>query len=340
MSLKDFAKKHATITKRHGPITAATMASQEALLRAIEPLAQRKATPIWDAEWDVCLVLDATRFDLWREVVGVNGQHPTDITYWKDYLAANTESRYSVGSASMHWINETFKPEHRYSWQNAAYVTANPFSGKQGHELPNLDPDVYPLNERGLCYLDEVWQDEWPMSDELPTVDPAVLTDRAFWAYGNTDCDRLVVHYMQPHIPFKNKPDWFTDWGGTEYFAEPSEGNTDGKDIWMQLRDGELGEREVWKAYRENLEWVLDEVYRWYQETDARILITSDHGNAKGEFGQYSHPPFSANPYLRKVPWVTIEGVGDGKVASSAREPPQSRPESDVESRLDALGYR
>lgn len=337
MSLKDFAQKHAQITNEHGPLTAATMASQEVMLRALEPVVQATATPIWDPEWDVCLVLDATRYDLWREVVGVKGKHPTDITYWKDYLAANTEARYSVGSASIHWIQETFSEDHRAEWENAAYVTANPFSGKEPDRMPELDNDVYPLEDRNLCYLDEVWQDAWPMSDELPTVDPAVLTDRAFWAYQNTGCDRLVVHYMQPHIPFKKRPEWFGDWGGTKHFGEPG---GEGKDTWLKVRDNELPKDEVWNAYAANLEWVLREVRRWYAETDARILITADHGNAIGEFGQYSHPPFSANPYLRKVPWTIIEGVGDGEVASSAREPPQSTSETAVEKQLDALGYR
>jgi len=286
MNLTAFARKHATIAKRHGPLTAERMAAQEAGLRALEPLATRKATPIWAADWDVCLVLDACRYDLWREVVGLNRGGPRPLPSFHKTLARATASRYSVGSASLHWIQNTFADKHRDDWRDAAYVTANPFSGKTPNRMANLDASVYPLQTQGLGYLDEVWRDEWPMSDGLPTVDPATLTERGFHAYRHEDTERVVCHYMQPHIPFKKRPEWFGGWGGTERFGEPgAEG--DSKDIWLRLRDAELPRDEVWNAYAANLEWVLSEVKRWYAETDARILVTSDHGNALGEYGQW-----------------------------------------------------
>jgi hypothetical protein len=142
---------------------------------------------------------------------------------------------------------------------------------------------------------------------------------------------------MQPHIPFRKRPEWFGGWGGTERFGEPgAEGAS--KDIWLRLRDGELPRDEVWNAYAANLEWVLSEVQRWYEGTDARILVTSDHGNALGEYGQWSHPPYSANPYLRKVPWVLVDGIGDNDVPTQT--PPSETVTADVGDRLDALGYR
>lgn len=337
MDLTAFARKHATIAKRHGPLTAATMASQEVVLRALEPLASKKATPIWADEWDVCLVLDACRFDLWQEVTesdSYGGESANGVVHthaWPQH------SKWSVGSASLHWINETFAERHRSDWEQAAYVTANPFSGKQGDEIQNLDSAVYPLADRGLGYLDDVWRDAWPMDDGLPTVDPATLTERGFHAYQNADVDRTVVHYMQPHIPFKKRPEWFGGWGGTQDFGEPgNEG--DSKDTWLRVRDDELLRDEVLSAYAANLEWVLQEVQRWYEGTDARILVTSDHGNALGEWGQWSHPPYSANPVLRKVPWVTVEGIGENDLPTQT--PPEHSTPVNVDERLEALGYR
>lgn len=336
MSLKQFLEKHATITKEHGPLTAAKMASQEVGLRLCEPLAKLYSTPIWAADFDVCLVLDACRYDLWRETIGLNRQiddyrHPDFYTT----LGRHTASRWSVGSASLHWINETFADRYKSDWSGAGYVTANPFSAKEPGDLNQLHDSVYPLEDRGLGYLDEVWQDSWPMSKDMPTVDPKTLTNRAMHAYQIHD-GPIVVHYMQPHVPFKTNPEWFGDWGGKEHFAEPVE-DAD-KDVWLKMRDNEIPEGELWRAYRDNLEWVLKEVERWYEQTDAKLLVTSDHGNAKGEYGQYCHPPYSANPYLRKVPWVELEGVGDN--TNLTVDVPPETTDSNVDEQLRALGYR
>jgi hypothetical protein len=157
-------------------------------------------------------------------------------------------------------------------------------------------------------------------------------------AYDTVDADRLVVHYMQPHMPFRMFPEWFDGWGGASNFGSVSE-QLD-TDIWHKLRDGQLGEREFWQAYRDNLRWVLDEVRRWVEHVDGRILITSDHGNAKGEWGLWSHPPGMASPQLRWVPWILVNGKGWGVEYDVVGEPPVvGAGETDTEEQLRALGY-
>jgi hypothetical protein len=335
MSLTDFARKEIKIAHRHGPHVALRNGLQEAAMKAMAPYARRQATPIWAVDWDVCLVLDACRWDLWQEVAG-NLRYTAEL--WREAkqfpLARNADSRWSVGSASPEWMSQTFADEYVDEISRTAYVTANPFSGKDGSSHTYVDSEVFPLASQPFARLDEVWRDSWPMSDGLPTVNPATLTERGFHAYHHANAERVVCHYMQPHIPFKTQPKWIEGWD----LAEFGSGGGRGKDIWLQLRDRELSRDEVWDAYAANLEWVLTEVQRWYEQTDARILITSDHGNSLGEYGQWSHPPGSANPYLRKVPWVLVDGVGDNDVPKQA--PPEETVTADVSDRLDALGYR
>jgi hypothetical protein len=329
MSLQDFITKEYRLAKEQGLRTAIDQATSEVAMKALNPVADYKSTPIWDADFDVCLVLDACRYDLWEEVTSQTIK-----------LNEQTGSKWSVGSASPEWISKTFAPQYDQEVALTGYVTANPFSSKQGSENRFVDQAVYPLESRGFAYLDEVWQDAWPASDELPTVDPATLTARAFWAYKNRDMDKLVVHYMQPHIPFKKQPEWTDGWESTGTFGEPAK-NADTKDDWHKVRDGEIPEDEFWNAYVANLEWVLHEVERWIRKTDARILVTSDHGNAMGEYGQWGHPPGSANPALRKVPWVSVDGANMQPINDSeVEQPPQTSDSDSIDEQLAALGYK
>lgn len=146
----------------------------------------------------------------------------------------------------------------------------------------------------------------------------------------------MVVHYMQPHIPFKKQPDWTAGWD-VERFGTAGEG----KDDWHKVRDGDIPEDEFWNAYAANLEWVLKEVARWHNAIDGTILITSDHGNAMGECGQWGHPPGSANPAIRKVPWCVVDGIGDNEITvePSGNPPVVGGENRDVDAQLSALGY-
>jgi len=340
MSLKDFARKEWRIARENGVLDAVKQGVSEATMKAAKPYAQRKATPIWDVDFDVCLVLDSCRFDLWTQVVGPgSGIHLEHGNHWP--LAENTESRWSVGSASPEWIDNTFADAHCGSWRTAGYVTANPFSGKAATDMNILSEEVYPLADRGLAYLDEVWRDQWPMNDALPTVGPSVLTDRALWAWDRRErysMDKLVVHYMQPHIPFKKRPEWTDGWDLDGFGS----GGGHGKDDWHKLRDGEVPADEFWNAYAANLEWVLREVERWYNSVDGTLLVTSDHGNGKGEYGQWGHPPGSANPSIRKVPWSVVDGVGENEIAVDpvGNPPVVGGSNREIDEQLSALGYR
>jgi len=74
---------------------------------------------------------------------------------------------------------------------------------------------------------------------------------------------------------------------------------------------GVTGLRE---AYKENLRIVLQYAAELCNELlnckpSRSIVITSDHGEALGENGIYSHPYGSKNPVLLKVPWFKVTKV-------------------------------
>lgn len=129
-------------------------------------------SPIWDDDWDICLVLDACRWDL---ISDIDREYLTDD--WK----------YSVASSSGEWIPKTF---HDRDNSDVAYVTANPYSKML-------------LDESDFFLLDEVW--EYGFDEDIRTIPADVVTDQAIRAWEQGP-DKMVVHYMQPHHPFVPKP--------------------------------------------------------------------------------------------------------------------------------------
>lgn len=248
---------------------------------------------IWDREWDMVCILDGCRVDTFHEV---HGPH---------------DSIRSIASTSETWLPRTFDGHE----SGVGLITGNPYT-------PQLDLD------RFSCVHVEP-----PTETELgvETVNPDTLTRYAIdvWRRRETlGLDRLVVHFMQPHVPFRSRPEWFEGYTGTD---------TWGSAEWQSLATGTV-DREAWfTAYRDNLEWVLTEgVEPLLQNADATVAITADHGNAAGEWGFYGHPRGCPVSAVRRVPWDTIEASDEETLDGVA---PSRDVPADVEHHLAALGY-
>lgn len=268
---------------------------------------------IYDRSWDALLILDGCRADVFR---GVAPEF--------DFLDSPDTHR-SPGSTSYEWMERTFTDEHAEAIQKTVHVSANPFT----HQY--LDADRFAL-------LDEVWRDGW--DEEMGIVPARTVTDRAIRAgreHVGPD-DRLLVHYMQPHFPSVPRP--------IDGDSATLDEWRDGREMaWQGLRRGEFTRREVWRAYTENLRYVLGEVEILLENLDAdRVVITADHGNAAGEWGVYGHPNVPLN-VLREVPWfvtsATDRHTRDPEIAPADHEtaPADHDTSPAVEERLAALGY-
>jgi hypothetical protein len=314
---------------------------------------RRDPTPIWERDWDVCCLLDGCRFDLIRSLV--DAEDPALAADVASLLeGAEVDSLWSVGSQSAEWMAHTFDDAYAQEMRRTAYVTGNPFSAQSGEQIEAVSTEPLPLTEGDFGWLYEAWRTEW-VNDDISTIPPGPLTDAAIAAWRRREelgIDRVLVHYMQPHTPFRSRPDWFLgtanidDWGQLgDDEADESE-TADGEDLdpadldeetrellealdakgevgrdpWTRLRDGELPAAEFWAAYRDNLLWVLEDVARLVENCDGRVALTSDHGNGAGEFGVWSHPPAVHLPALREVPWVTLDGE-DRETADPALPP-------------------
>lgn len=335
--IKQFIKKHGKTAQTEGYRRAVRGAFHEAGTWSLSRVAERvygEGDYIWDdPDWDVCCIVDATRWDQWQEIS-------------PEYDWLDDESGWSVGSCSPEWYGKTFDPETLAGLDTGrvGVVTANPFAGKHNRRMPHLLGDATPIDSHDFAVVDYVFDDAWGTEingEYIDVVDPAVVTDRAWQAWTEYDLDRLVVHYMQPHLPFRARPEWFGRRQSLKHFGEDAGEAGEayagpGKSIWKRLRDGQVPRDEVWDAYCDNLRWGLDEIDRLRRALDGEILITADHGNAMGEWGVWSHPPHMMVPELRKVPWVHVGGDGGAFVPSAA----EGVADRSVEAQLNALGYR
>jgi len=258
----------------------------------------------FDEEWDVLVILDACRYDL---MVDVQNEFE---------FISEIDSRQSLGTATWEWMPATFGTVPASTLQKTAYICGNPYSAQF-------------LNEGDFMRLDEVWSYAW--DDDRGTVPPRPVTDRAIATGREIDAERLVVHYMQPHVPFiesANSPRLKQNF--------PSDDSTDD---WNLVKSGDKDINEVMCEYRENLNMVLSDVQLLLSNIDSdRFVVTSDHGNAIGEYGLYGHNDQVPIDALHKVPWVEISATDTGDYIPEEYDFDDTIDQ--VNQQLEALGYK
>lgn len=261
--------------------------------------------PIYDRDWDLLIVLDGCRLDLMQEV-------ESEFSYIDEVQQVR-----SVDTMTREWMKKNFRDKYKPEMSETAFICGNPHSD-------------WLLNGDDFLLLDEVWRYGW--DDDLGTLPPRPVTDRAIEVGRSEDFSRMILHYMQPHYPFIPEPD--LDYGiDIDRFGELPWDN-----IWDRLRKGEVDESTVWEAYKSNLKYVLKDVSILLENINAnRVIITSDHGNAVGEWGIYGHPIHMPIAELQVVPW--IETTAKDQQTHEPESTHESTVEANVEDRLRHLGY-
>lgn len=272
-------------------------------------------------EWDVLVVLDSCRADILRESLPMlpSGRFSTIR---------------SVGSITTEWLSRTFTPEHTEHINETALVSSTPHTRTVFHDrritTQKKSPGPLPFPTSKSVYpsafdeFDELWKTE---TDDSGCVPPRAVTDAAINHY-RSGAERMVVHYLQPHEPF---------------LAGPVKG--DGvlerrENVWDAMKEGRVSHQDVWQSYRLTLETVLAEVSLLLENIDGRVVITSDHGNAFGEFGVYGHPFGCPLPSVRRVPWLSVMATDENTYAPEKSKQDSVSSSSDVDEQLAALGYR
>jgi len=263
----------------------------------------RREYEIWNTDWDLAIILDACRPDVLESC-------SDSFSFIPETIDVNR----STASSSQEWMETNFDDKYSCFLENTIYITGNPFSDT--------------IDRSMLSSVEEVWRYAW--SEKIGTQPPKPITDQAIRTGQEQNVDRLLLHYMQPHFPSipvdldtEIELEKWAEGGGTNEF--------------LRLRSGELSFNTVWNAYKENCRYVLESVETLLNNYDAeKVIITSDHGNAFGEWGFYSHPSNCPIPAVRNVPWVETTAKDKNTYRPTEYEKEESE---QVNSRLEALGY-
>ncbi|WP_050050379.1 hypothetical protein [Halostagnicola sp. A56] len=228
-------------------------------------------------------------------------------------LRGTLDDRIAPGSMSQEFIERSFVG-HQY--HDTVYVTANPFVVELEydtfHDVVNLVDDYFDSGMR--------------------TVRPEVVSAAVRKAHEEYPHKRIVAHYMQPHAPF------LSDFGQTITDALAWRGNQ------YHLPDT-VSVSDVKRAYRENVEIVLEEIEDVIPDIDGNVVVTSDHGELLGErlfpipIRGFEHPKSIYKEELLRVPWLEIESDTRRDIRS---EPPKTRnpiASETAEKRLAQWGY-
>jgi len=206
------------------------------------------------------------------------------------------------------------------------YVTANPFITEYASD--------------SFYRLEETWKEE--LGSDNSHYDPERVLELSKETLQKYPNKRLVMHLMQPHHPFI----------GSSTINEKDYEHLGDEEGWeaspyRALENGIYDKDEVWRGYRENLEYVIDDVLELAEEFPGKTVVSSDHGNMIGErswpipIKMYDHGSGMGDRRVTEVPWLVIEDserptIEEGEVT----EPEEEIDEEAINERLEQLGYR
>lgn len=284
-----------------------------------------EGTRVMEEDWDNLIILDACRYDVFKQVNSIPG---------------TLSKRVSRGGATPAFIKENFSDRE---YKDTVWVSANAVVGQYSNLI-----DVYKLV--GL-WGDEIGNDKIEFPDDnthpLSLADPEPVVDKATEISDNYPNKRLIVHFLQPHTPYLIKDG--------ERLPSDSKYRT-----FSAVRNGEVSEAEMRSIYRENVEFVMEYVETLVDELDGKTVITADHGELLGEGVplhwrlldsrwpladldnyDYAHYDWMRVPELIEVPWHEVESDGGRRKILETDSPEGvEMDESAIEDQLVALGYK
>ncbi|PSG98642.1 MAG: hypothetical protein BRC29_00765 [Nanohaloarchaea archaeon SW_7_43_1] len=242
------------------------------LLKIYRPIFRRKdheGVDILEEEWDNLIILDACRYDIFKE---------------ENFLEGDLEKRVSKGSSSSEWLAENF-PEDEY--ENIVYVSANPHLCPFELDYIGDAMDSSKFHDFAPVYLEEPEEDI--KSANYMSVHPGTVNEFAREFAEKYPLKKLIVHYMQPHIPYIGETKIRLDQeveNPFELFQHP------------KCREG----------YRDNLRLVLEHVRELIPHLSGQTVVSADHGELFDERGLYGHPTGIYFSDLVTVPWFEVDG--------------------------------
>jgi len=264
-----------------------------------------RGTRVMDEDWDTLILLDACRYDMFADRVPFDG---------------DLQSRISLGSTSEEFLRQNFEDS---SYHDTVYINANVYFPKVG------------LNQDGTFHAVIDLLEEW--DDDLEIVHPRTVTDAAKDAHDTYPNKRIIVHYMQPHIPFIGE------------LGQKIQTEIGYRNAWIPFRQNEdpTSIQRLWKGYKENLDLVFEHVSELLDHIEGRVAISADHGNMVGDRQgpiptkrMYGHPWGVYSDELVNVPWFVIPSNKRRSISAESPQAGEKYSDELITDRLRSLGYR
>jgi len=248
-----------------------------------------KELKVLNEEWDVLIVLDACRFDVFQVCNTIPGE---------------LEVRRSLGSCTEQWFRNNFKDTHN---DNIVYISGNPYVSEWKIVEGTLGLGYLPFYK-----IIEVW--DWAWDSERKCVPPEPVTRAGIEAIKEYKNKKFIIHYLQPHFPFlrMNRTigrglllDYLQD-KEKRFLTRDEMSKIEGV-IWHYIGD-RVSVEEAREGYVNNVLYVLEEVEKLIKEIpkDMTIRITADHGEMLGYNKESFGHGFIDTPSLREVPWFKV----------------------------------
>ena len=221
------------------------------------------------SKWDILLLLDACRYDIFKN---------------RNTIPGKLEKRWSKGSGTFAWwVMNFYKPQ-----PDIVYLSGHP-SLRSDNEWSQIFPIII-----------DVWDFGW--NEELTTTDPAVMANETIKAVRKYPNMRILAHFLQPHAPYIGEPRI----KGISIHPRRAKVPFD-QPIGQSFFDRRISIETLKQAYVSNLDIALKYCELIVKSCpDKEIIITSDHGELFGEYGLFFHsPPNRLWPFpeVRVVPW-------------------------------------
>lgn len=304
-----------TAVREHGAIGALRRARNWAGSTAISALEGSKTgVSVVDEDWDILIVLDACRYDVFESVNTIPG---------------TLERRTSQGSVTWSFLRQNFEGRQLH---DTVYLSANAVVGNTAEAL-----DVHRLV--GL------WGGaDSPGDDEIAT--PQDVVENALELHEAYPNKRLVVHFLPPHTPFLVKDgetlpsdspyrDYRSAMAG-EISAEEMRAVYEENLEYVlgyveELINGIHGKTVVTADHGELIGEGIPTLYE---------ILHPRWPVSKRRHFDYAHYSHVRTPELVEVPWLVVDGGGERRRIEAEDPTGTDMDTSSLDEQLEALGYK
>jgi len=277
-------------------------------------------------DWDVLILLDAARYEEFAELNTIDG---------------DLEPRLSKGGYSEEFIQKNFAGGE---FHDTVYVTGNPYA---------LDLDDGVFHDLIMVEIGPVGDPLGPDDEQNFAVRPEDVLRETLAARERYPNKRLIVHFIQPHLPYIGEK-------GREIYRrglhERAEKGLEDDELHNPGTKGyplnpcaaarheemSITDDDIREAYREDLAIALEYAEELIEAVPGKAVVSADHGELLGEryvTPQYGHPHHIRVPELYIVPWLVVD---DDERPQIEAEPPETADDletEELEEQLSALGY-